>query len=75
MSELPSDEPSIAAAGVDPGRRNAAAREARGAKAFAVTSASAPTPIPTRAGENQFLRVSHLKRSDPFIENLKAGAA
>jgi hypothetical protein len=68
MPELPCDEPSIAAAGVDPGRRNAAARDA------AVTSASAPTPIPVDAGESQFLRVWHLKRSDPFIENLKGAA-
>ena len=31
MSELPSDELSIAAAGADPARRKAAAQEARGA--------------------------------------------
>jgi hypothetical protein len=31
MAELPLDEPSIAAAGADPGRRKAATHEARGA--------------------------------------------
>jgi hypothetical protein len=57
MSELlPPDEPSIAAAGADPGRRNAAAQEARGAQAFAVTSAPAATPIPVGSRESQ-LRV------------------
>ena len=45
MSELPPDEPSIAAAGADSGRRMAAAHEARGAQTFAVTSAPAATPI------------------------------
>ena len=38
MSELPPDEPSIAAA-ADPGRRKAAAREAHGVQTCAVTSA------------------------------------
>jgi hypothetical protein len=40
MSELPSDELSIAASGANPGRRKAAA-QARGAQSFAVTSARA----------------------------------
>jgi hypothetical protein len=39
------DEPSIATAGADPGRRNAAAHEAHGAHTFAVTSAPPATPI------------------------------
>src|SRR5262249_52099317 len=47
MSELPFDEPSIAAAGADPGRRDAAAQEARGARAFAVAPAAATeTAVP-----------------------------
>ena len=46
MSELSPDEPSIAAAGADPGRRKAAAHEARGVQTFAVTSAPAATPFP-----------------------------
>jgi hypothetical protein len=45
MSELSPDESSIAAAGADPGRRKAAAHEARGTQTFAVTSAPAATPI------------------------------
>jgi hypothetical protein len=45
MSELPPDESSIAAVGADPGRRKAAAHEARGVQTFAVTSAPAATPI------------------------------
>jgi hypothetical protein len=44
MSDLPPDESSIAAAGADPGRRKAAAHEARGVQTFAVTSAPAATP-------------------------------
>jgi hypothetical protein len=45
MSELPPNEPSIAAARADPGRRKAVAIEARGAQTFAVTSAPAAAPI------------------------------
>jgi hypothetical protein len=45
MSELPRDEPSIAIAGADPGRRKAAAHEARGAQTCAVTSAVGPGKI------------------------------
>lgn len=45
MSELSPDEPSIATAGADPGRRKAADHEAHGAQTFAVTSAPAATPI------------------------------
>jgi hypothetical protein len=45
MSELPPDEPLIAAARADAGRRKAAATQARGAQTFAVTSAPAATPI------------------------------
>jgi hypothetical protein len=39
MSELSPDEPSSATAAADPGRRKAAAHEARGSQTFAVTSA------------------------------------
>jgi hypothetical protein len=45
MPELPHDESSTAAAGTDPGRRKAAAHEARGAPTFAVTSAPAANQI------------------------------
>jgi hypothetical protein len=43
MSELPPDESSIAAA--DPGRRKAAALEARSVQTFTVTSAPAATAM------------------------------
>jgi hypothetical protein len=52
MSELPPDEPSIAAAGADTAGREAAAQEARGAQTFAVTSAATATPIPIGASES-----------------------
>jgi hypothetical protein len=45
MSELPPDEPSIAAARADRGGRKAAAQEAHRAQSFAVTSARAATPV------------------------------
>jgi hypothetical protein len=41
MSEVPPDEPSIAATRADPGGRKAAAQEAKGAEAFAVPLALA----------------------------------
>jgi hypothetical protein len=68
MSELPSDESSIAAA-ADPGRRKAAAYEAHGARSFAATSApprahSLPRPV------HSFVRRSPL--TEVFIE-LDAG--
>jgi replicative DNA helicase len=44
MSELSPDEPSIATA--DPGRRKAAAHEARGVQAFAATSAPSHVEVP-----------------------------
>jgi hypothetical protein len=44
MSELP-PEPSIPAAKADPGRRSAAAQEARSVQSFGVTSPPASTPI------------------------------
>jgi hypothetical protein len=74
MAELTSlDEPSIAATRADPGRRNAATQEARGAQSLAVTSAPAAMPIPIGVGGSQFLRV-WLQPSEPFIEN-KVGTA
>jgi hypothetical protein len=45
MSELSPDEPSIATAGPDPGRRKAVAHEARGVQTLVVTSAPDATPI------------------------------
>jgi len=75
MSEQSPDEPSIAATRADPGRRKAAAQEARGAHTFAVTSAPTATPLPVGASENQLLRVCRLQTSEPFIENLKPGTA
>jgi hypothetical protein len=45
MSEISPDEPPIATAGADRGRRKAAAHEAHGAQTSAVTSAPAATPI------------------------------
>jgi len=50
MSELPSDELSIAASGANPGRRGAAA-QARRARTFTATSAPAAAPIPVGPGE------------------------
>jgi hypothetical protein len=52
MSELPSDKLCIADAGANPGRRKAAAQEARGAQTFAVTSAPTATPIHVSTSEN-----------------------
>jgi hypothetical protein len=75
MAELASpDEPPIATAGTDPGRRKAAAQEARGAWIFAVTI-PATTLIPVGAGETRFLRVWQLQPSDRLIENLKLRTA
>jgi hypothetical protein len=75
MSELLTDNPSIAAAGADPGRRKAAANEANGAPTVAVTSTPAATPIAVGAGESDVLRVLRFEPSEPSIEYLKLGTA
>ncbi len=75
MSELSPDEPSIAAAGTDPGRREAAAQEARGAWVFAATSTPATALIPIGAGEAQLFRVCQLQPSERSSENLNLGTA
>jgi hypothetical protein len=71
MSELPSDERASAAAGADPGRRKAAAQEARGA--LALTLAPVASPITVGTCESKLLRVCRFQPSGPFIENPKRG--
>jgi hypothetical protein len=58
MSELPPDEPSIAATRADPARRKATAQEARGAQSFAVTSSPAAKLIRVGAAEASFARLA-----------------
>ena len=70
MFELSRDESSIVG---DPGRRRAAAQEARGARTFTVTSAPAATLILVNDDESQFLRLGRLQPSEPFVEKLKPG--
>jgi Meiotically up-regulated gene 113 len=69
MSELTPDEPSIAAAGANPGRRKAVAQEARGAWTFAVTSARVATPIPVGAGESQFCASGAFSLRNPSFKS------
>ena len=45
MSELPPDEPFIAAVRADPGRRKAAATQARGDQTSVTSAPAARTPI------------------------------
>jgi hypothetical protein len=61
MSELAPDDSSVAGAGADPGRRKAAAEEARGAQTLAVTSA----PVLVGAGESQFCASGRLQ---PYLK-------
>jgi hypothetical protein len=76
MSELSPDEPSIAAAIADPGRRKATTHEARGAQTCAVSSAVglgktdtplAATTIPV-ARAHYFARRIHLLGERPLAE-------